>query len=115
MSTNWNPNDSELPNPEPYTGSIERNSGFTIAEPAVSGELEITIIRANGDVEEMGVVSYYHKNPFRQARWELDTFGEVEEETLERIKTDLNNKTPYLVAGVASLGLVGLAIAKKFT
>ncbi len=43
--------------------SNKESGSFSISEPAKSGSLEITVIRANGDVEELGVVSYYHKNP----------------------------------------------------
>ncbi len=43
--------------------SNKDNGFFSVGEPAKSGSLEITIIRANGDVEELGVVSYYHRNP----------------------------------------------------
>lgn len=42
---------------------------------AKSGPVEITIeatvIRANGDREDLGVVSYYHKNPVKRAMWAL--------------------------------------------
>ena len=30
-------------------------------------EMSIQIIRANGTIEDLGVVSYYHKNPLK--RW----------------------------------------------
>lgn len=32
-----------------------------------SAEIEATIIRADGRVERLGVISYYHRNPLR--RW----------------------------------------------
>jgi hypothetical protein len=36
--------------------------GF-VGAPPKSGELEITVIRADGRVEELGVVSEFHPNP----------------------------------------------------
>jgi hypothetical protein len=33
--------------------------------------IQVTVIRANGDVEELGVVSYYHRNPLKRAMWAL--------------------------------------------
>lgn len=33
--------------------------------------IEATVIRANGDVEPQGVISYYHANPLRRAMWAL--------------------------------------------
>lgn len=33
--------------------------------------IEATVIRANGDIEPRGVISYYHKNPLKRAMWAL--------------------------------------------
>jgi hypothetical protein len=33
--------------------------------------IEAKVIRANGDVEDRGVVSYYHKNPLKRLVWRL--------------------------------------------
>jgi hypothetical protein len=33
--------------------------------------IQATVIRADGTVEELGVVSYYHKNPLKRAMWAL--------------------------------------------
>jgi hypothetical protein len=33
--------------------------------------IEVTVIRANGDREDLGVVSYYHRNPLKRAMWAL--------------------------------------------
>jgi hypothetical protein len=33
--------------------------------------IEVTILRANGDRENLGVVSYWHKNPLRRLAWRL--------------------------------------------
>jgi len=32
----------------------------------VSAQIEATVIRANGTREELGVVSYWHRNPLRR-------------------------------------------------
>lgn len=31
--------------------------------------IEATVIRADGTREELGVVSYYHRNPLKRAAW----------------------------------------------
>jgi len=33
--------------------------------------LEARIIRADGTVEELGVISYWHRNPFKRLAWRL--------------------------------------------
>ena len=38
---------------------------------AKSIELVATIIRADGTVEELGVVDYWHKNPIKRLIWSL--------------------------------------------
>jgi hypothetical protein len=55
MSTN---NDQENP-----ASNVDPLGITAFGDPAKSGELEMTVIRANGDVEELGVVAYYHRNP----------------------------------------------------
>lgn len=37
--------------------------------------IEVKVIRANGDVEDRGVVSYYHKNPLKRLAWRLQNRG----------------------------------------
>jgi hypothetical protein len=34
-------------------------------------QLEAVVIRADGTVENLGVVSYYHRNPLRRLAWRL--------------------------------------------
>jgi len=31
--------------------------------------IEVTVIRKNGDREELGVVSYWHRNPLKRLMW----------------------------------------------
>jgi hypothetical protein len=33
--------------------------------------IEAKVIRANGDVEDRGLVSYWHKNPLKRLVWRL--------------------------------------------
>ena len=33
--------------------------------------IEIVVLRANGDREELGVVSYWHRNPLKRLAWRL--------------------------------------------
>lgn len=35
-------------------------------------ELSAKVIRANGKVEDLGVISYWHKNPLRRLVWRLN-------------------------------------------
>jgi len=41
---------------------------------AKSAEMSMTIIRADGKREELGVVSYYHKNPIKRAIFKIKQF-----------------------------------------
>jgi len=34
-------------------------------------ELSARIIRADGSVQELGVISYWHKNPLKQILWRI--------------------------------------------
>lgn len=41
------------------------------AKTVVQQTLEVKIIRADGTVEDLGVVAYYHKNPLRRFLYRL--------------------------------------------
>lgn len=45
----------------------------SINAPAGAREasIEATIIRADGTVEPLGVVSYWHKNPLKRLTWRI--------------------------------------------
>ena len=49
-------------------------------QTAISNAKEIqfiaTVIRANGTVEELGVVDYWHKNPIKRFIWKIKRFLE---------------------------------------
>lgn len=34
-------------------------------------QLVATIIRADGTIEELGVIQYWHKNPFKRILWRI--------------------------------------------
>jgi hypothetical protein len=36
-----------------------------------SAEVSMVIVRANGTVEDLGVVSYFHKNPLKRAIFKI--------------------------------------------
>lgn len=42
-------------------------SEMQVAQGVKSAELSIVVTRADGSVEDLGVVAYWHKNPLR--RW----------------------------------------------
>ena len=44
-----------------------------IIVPSNAKEVQITavITRANGTTEQLGVVSYWHKNPFKRIFWSI--------------------------------------------
>lgn len=37
-------------------------------------ELIATVTRADGTIEELGVIDYYHRNPIKQFIWNLKKF-----------------------------------------
>ncbi len=37
--------------------------------------IEAKVIRANGTVEDLGVISYWHRNPLRRLWWRLTHGG----------------------------------------
>ena len=39
-----------------------------------SAEVSMVVIRANGAVEDLGVVSYYHKNPFKRLIFKIKQY-----------------------------------------
>jgi len=49
-------------------------STVTIRKPAKSAEIIATIIRADGTIEHLGRISYWHKNPLRRLAWRVQRF-----------------------------------------
>jgi hypothetical protein len=46
-------------------------SRFDVRVPARSAAIEAVITRADGTVEHLGTISYWHKNPLRVWAWRL--------------------------------------------
>ena len=46
-------------------GELKTNLGVE------SAQIEIVVIRADGTREDLGVVSYYHRNPLRRLLWRI--------------------------------------------
>lgn len=45
----------------------EQSANADIKEASI----QATVIRADGTVEQLGTVSFYHRNPLRRAMWAL--------------------------------------------
>ena len=75
---------------------VQLNSGMQ------SGWVEGVVTRKDGTVEDLGVIAFNHRNPFKVARWEKETFGEVSQETAIRCAKAV---APYAgAAAIAGLG-----------
>jgi hypothetical protein len=44
---------------------------YSASSPVSQTTLEARIIRADGSVEELGTIAYWHKNPLRRFAWRL--------------------------------------------
>lgn len=47
---------------------------FSALQPVNMTSVEGKIIRANGAVEDLGVIAYWHRNPLRRLAWRLKQF-----------------------------------------
>jgi hypothetical protein len=63
--------------------------------------IEVTVIRKDGTREDHGVVSYYHRNPFKRALWALKqkakeqvTDGYVSSSTTARASSRTASRAP---------------------
>ena len=90
----------------------EQNS-MSLGGKAVSGTLEITVIRADGTVEPQGIVSYYHQNPWKQAKWESDKYGYLMPETEERLRQSVRDHAPKVGALLAGVGALAYLVIKN--
>lgn len=52
------------------TGNIS-TTGMIAGAKVSEATLEATIIRADGRIEKLGVIAYYHKNPLRRLIWRV--------------------------------------------
>lgn len=48
--------------------------GILTNAKAKEAAIAITVIRANGRVEELGTVCYWHRNPLKRWMWEIKNF-----------------------------------------
>jgi len=46
-------------------------SMFSASQPVSMTSVEARVIRADGSVEELGTVAYWHKNPLRRLAWRV--------------------------------------------
>lgn len=44
-------------------------SGITVKGRGREASIECTIIRADGTIERLGVISYWHRNPLKRLAW----------------------------------------------
>ena len=47
---------------------------LTVSQPVRKATIEAVIIRANGMRENLGVISYYHRNPLKRLAWRISTW-----------------------------------------
>lgn len=52
-------------------------SAFTAKGPVREAQISATIIRADGAIEELGVVSYYSRNPLKRLWMRLRGKGRI--------------------------------------
>lgn len=84
--------------------SVQLDSGMN------SGWVEAVVTKADGTVVDLGVVAFNHKNPFKVAKWEKETFGEVSQETAVRCA---KAAAPYAIAGVSALAGLGYLLLSR--
>lgn len=46
----------------------------SITSAKSSSQLSVVVTRANGTVEDLGIVSYWHKNPLKRLAWRATRF-----------------------------------------
>lgn len=46
-------------------------SNVIVNVPAKQATIEMIVTRANGTVENLGVVSYWHRNPLKRLWWHI--------------------------------------------
>lgn len=66
--------------------------GFISQQPLKSISLEATVIRANGDVEELGTVAYWHRNPLKRLVSRLRGRGPITQRALPAEFADLGGQ-----------------------
>lgn len=46
-------------------------SSVSLSAPAKEATIEMIVTRADGTVENLGVVSYWHRNPIKRLAWRV--------------------------------------------
>lgn len=46
-------------------------SGIAVTQNVKEASIEAVVIRADGRVERLGKISYYHRNPLRRLAWRI--------------------------------------------
>ena len=49
----------------------EITTGAVAKQKMKQATIEIVVLRANGQREELGIVSYWHRNPLKRLAWRL--------------------------------------------
>lgn len=49
-------------------------SSVTVSSPAKEATIEMIVTRADGTIENLGVVSYWHRNPLKRLAWRVKQF-----------------------------------------
>ncbi len=86
---------------------------MSLGGQAVEGTLEIQVFRGDGTVEDHGIVTYYHKNPWKQAKWESENFGKLMPETEERIRQSVKDNALKVAGAVAAVGTLAYLVFRN--
>ena len=49
-------------------------STVSVSVPAKEATIEMVITRADGTIENLGVVSYWHRNPLKRLAWRVKKY-----------------------------------------
>ena len=49
-------------------------SNVSVSVPAKEAIIEMIVTRADGTVENLGVVSYWHRNPLKRLAWRVKKY-----------------------------------------
>ncbi len=52
-------------------GTVHSTTGMFAGAKIVETSIEATVTRADGRIEHLGTISYYHKNPLRRLLWRV--------------------------------------------
>jgi hypothetical protein len=83
---------------------------FELKSGMQSGSVSGVITRRDGTVEDLGIIAFNHKNPFKVALWEKEKFGKVTEDTAKRCARAAG---PYVAAGAAVAVGLGYLLLRK--